>query len=156
MKYIMIVAMMSFLSACTANSPIENVVIIQQPIDIGRSHVVDTPVVNASIDGNWAGKYSSSIGDDTMYMEYTFKAEENFLTGTSIGSADGSRIPIKDGIIDGNKISFFLDVVINGTDMKFNYTGELSGEKLNLRFEMMIKDSTDVIGRGSFIVERVK
>ena len=91
---------------------------------------------SADIDGKWTGKYDSGMGGDPMNMEYTFKADGSTLTGTTIGGADGGQIPIKKGKIDGNKISFSVDVDIMGQEMQFDYTGELSGDKLNLKFDM--------------------
>ena len=89
----------------------------------------------ADIDGKWTGKYDSGMGE-AMNMEYTFKAEGNTLTGTSIGGAEGATTPIANGKIDGNKISFSVTVDVMGQEMKFDYTGELSGDKLNLKFDM--------------------
>jgi len=86
-------------------------------------------------------------------MEYTFKAEGNVLTGTTIGGADGGQIPIIDGKIDGKKISFAVMVDMMGQAMKFDYTGELSkkNDKIDLKFE-----TGGMGGGGSFSVRRVK
>jgi len=104
----------------------------------------------ADIDGKWTGKYDTGMGGDPMNMEYTFKAEGNVLKGTTIGGADGGQIPILDGKIDGNKISFSVKVDMMGQEMKFDYTGELSGDKLNLKFDM------GGMGGGEFSVQRAK
>jgi hypothetical protein len=88
----------------------------------------------ADIDGKWSGQYNSGMGEP-MTLTYTFKADGNKLTGTSLGGPD-QQIPIKDGKIDGNKISFAVDVDMNGMAMKFKYKGVLSGEELKLTFDM--------------------
>jgi len=102
-----------------------------------------------NIDGKWTGQYDPGAGGEPMNMEYTFKAEGAVLKGTSIGGANGEQIPILDGKIEGNKISFALSVDVSGQELKFNYTGELSGDKLYLNFEL-------AGGGGSFTVERAK
>jgi len=104
----------------------------------------------ADIDGKWTGKYDTGMGDP-MEMEYTFKADGNTLTGTTIGGADGAHIPIANGKINGNKISFSVTVDMMGMEMKFDYTGELSGDKLNLKFDM-----GEMGFGGEFPVQRVK
>jgi hypothetical protein len=88
----------------------------------------------ADIDGKWSGQYSSGMGEP-MTLTYTFKADGNKLTGTSLGGPD-TEIPIKDGKIDGNKISFTVDVDMQGMAMKFKYKGVLAGEELKLTFDM--------------------
>jgi hypothetical protein len=112
-----------------------------------------------NIDGNWKGKYNSGRGGP-MDMDYTFKAYGSFLTGTSLGGANGERIPILNGSIKGKKISFTVvtGIIIAGPSqvtiqqMKFDYTGELSGDKLKLKFIL----NNDKNSNGSFTVNRVK
>jgi len=98
--------------------------------------LVTGAVLAAGIDGKWTGQYKSAMGGDPMNMEFTFKANGNVLTGTTIGGADGKHIPIKDGKINGNNISFVVEVDYNGMQLKFNYKGVLSGDEIKLTFEM--------------------
>ena len=106
----------------------------------------------ADIDGKWTGKYDTGMGGDPMNMEYTFKAEGDVLTGTTIGGANGGQIPIIDGKIDGKKISFAVMVDMMGQAMKFNYTGELSKDRIKLKFET----GGNMGSSGSFTINRVK
>jgi hypothetical protein len=103
----------------------------------------------ADIDGKWTGKYNSGMGDP-MNMEYTFKADGDKLTGTTIGGANGEQIAIKNGKIDGDKISFSVSVDMMGQEMSFDYKGELKGDKLKLKFDMGGQ------GGGDFTVSRAK
>ncbi len=91
--------------------------------------------VAAEIDGKWTGEYAGGMGGQTMQMEYTFKADGNTLTGTTISGPNGEQTPIKNGKIDGNKISFVVEVEFNGMQLKFNYSGVLSGNELKLSFK---------------------
>ena len=103
----------------------------------------------ADIDGKWTGKYDAGMGEP-MDMEYTFKADGNNLTGTTIGGPDGEQLPIKNGKIDGNKISFSVAIDMMGQEMSFDYMGELSGDQLKLKFDM------GGMGGGEFTVARAK
>lgn len=88
----------------------------------------------ADIDGKWTGQYNSGMGDP-MQMDFTFKAEGTTLTGTAPGGP-GATIQIKDGKIDGNKVSFTVETSMGEMQMKFNYKGVLEGDTLELSFEM--------------------
>jgi len=98
--------------------------------------LLTSAVYAAEIDGTWTGEYAGGMGGQPMQMEYTFKADGNKLTGTTIGGPDGEKIPIKDGKIEGNRISFKVDVDFSGMQMSFKYKGELKGDELKLSFEM--------------------
>ncbi len=91
--------------------------------------------VAADIDGKWAGEYAGGMGGEPMQMEFTFKADGDKLTGTTIGGPD-QQIPIKDGKIDGDKISFTVQPDFQGTTLTFKYKGEVKGDEIKLSFEM--------------------
>jgi hypothetical protein len=94
------------------------------------------------VDGTWTGSFSG-MGGQPMQMTYNFKKEGDTLTGTVSGEP-GQWIPIKDGKIDGTKISFAFDVEFNNMKWINKYTGVLLGNELNLSF------STDMGGGGGF------
>jgi len=108
----------------------------------------------ADIDGKWSGQYNSGMGDP-MTLVYTFKAEGTTLTGTSPGGPD-TEIPIKDGKIDGNNISFVVVVDFGGQEMKFNYKGVLKGDEIELSFEMAGAPAGEGSAPQKFVVKRVK
>lgn len=96
----------------------------------------------ADIDGTWTGEIKGPDGGPGFPISYTFKAEGNTLTGTAPGmpSMDGSPaqpIPIKDGKIDGNNISYSVAMDMGGQEMKIDYKGVLSGDTLKITTEMM-------------------
>jgi hypothetical protein len=108
----------------------------------------------ADIDGKWSGQYNSGMGDP-MTLTYTFKAEGNTLTGTSLGGPD-TQIPIKDGKIDGNNISFAVVVDFGGQPMTFNYKGVLKGDEIELSFEMAGAPAGEGGAPQKFVVKRIK
>jgi len=110
--------------------------------------------LSADIDGKWSGQYNSGMGDP-MTLVYTFKADGNKLTGTSLGGPD-TYIPIKDGKIDGNNISFVVVVDFGGQEMRFNYKGVLSGDQIELTFEVAGAPPTEGGAPQKFVVKRAK
>ncbi len=110
--------------------------------------------LGADIDGKWAGQYNSGMGEP-MTLDFEFKADGNTLTGTAPGGAD-ARIPIKDGKIDGNNISFSVAVSMGEQAMSFNYKGVVSGDQIELSFEMAGAPPAEGGAAQKFIVKRVK
>jgi opacity protein-like surface antigen len=97
----------------------------------------------ADVDGTWTGTISTPGGD--MPVSFTFKADGANLTGSTLGM-DGNQVPIKDGKIDGNNISFTVAFDMGGQEMKLLYKGvvapdqiKLSGEAMGQPFEFTVK-----------------
>jgi hypothetical protein len=97
----------------------------------------------ADVDGKWSGTISTPGGD--MPVSFTFKADGANLTGSTLGM-EGNQVPIKDGKIDGNNISFTVSFDMGGQEMKISYKGvvaadqiKLSGEAMGQPFEFTVK-----------------
>jgi hypothetical protein len=69
-------------------------------------------------------------------IEFNFKADGSTLSG-SMGGADGAQVPIKNGKIDGNRISFNVSVDFGGMSLEFVYTGTVSGDTLEMSSDFM-------------------
>ncbi len=85
----------------------------------------------ADIDGKWEGEMAGMGGGAPMKIAYTFKADGNTLTGTT-KDMNGSDLSIKDGKIDGNKISYVLEMM----GMSMTHTGTVNGDTLELKPDM--------------------
>ena len=96
--------------------------------------VVFVPLRAADVDGKWSGSIDTPMG--AIPIEFNFKADGATLTG-SMGGPDGGQIPIKNGKIDGNKISFNVSVDFGGMTLDFVYTGSLSGDTLQMSSDFM-------------------
>jgi hypothetical protein len=94
--------------------------------------VSTTPPV-ADIDGTWTGEFAGGMGGEPMTLTYKFKGDGATLTGTASGGP-GQWIPIRDGKINGDNISFIVDVDFQGMKMTFNYKGVLKGDEIGLTF----------------------
>src|SRR6185503_8889248 len=62
-----------------------------------------TPAFAADVDGKWSGTMNTPGGD--FPVGFVFKSDGAKLTGTMIGM-DGMELPITNGKIDGDKISY--------------------------------------------------
>lgn len=87
------------------------------------------PALAADVDGKWAGMVSTPGGD--FNVGYEFKADGTQLTGTTT-SLDGGMVPIKDGKIDGDKISFNVTLDFGGMMFDIAYTGVVTAAEIKL------------------------
>ncbi len=88
----------------------------------------------ATVDGRWEGTVNGTDGSPSSTV-YVLKAKGNVLTGSVIGG--GETIPIRDGKIQGQNISFAVDVVSNGQTLTFNYTGVVSPAHIRFKADIM-------------------
>jgi enterochelin esterase-like enzyme len=78
-----------------------------------------------------AGKWFIKDGDNEMKLE--FKVDGSKLTGTLVNPQMPGAIEIKDGKIEGDKISFDYVRQMNGQDIKIFWTGVLAGDEIKLK-----------------------
>ncbi len=79
-----------------------------------------------SIDGKWNIVVKSPMGDQKSLL--TFKQEGNVLTGTA--EAQGQSQPIKDGKIDGDKISWSVSIT-TPMPMTLEFSGTFAGDTMS-------------------------
>jgi FlaG/FlaF family flagellin (archaellin) len=84
-----------------------------------------TIALAADVDGQWTGSIDGPNG--SMALTFTFKTQGTALTGT-VDSPNGS-LPISDGKIDGDKISFKTQ--FNGDVI--DHEGTVSGDTMQLK-----------------------
>jgi len=82
----------------------------------------------ADVTGVWTGTISGGDGD--YALTYTFKQDGQKLTGTVTGPTD--PIEIQGGKVEGDKISFWLQVDMGGSVVKFTATGTIKGDEISL------------------------
>ena len=80
----------------------------------------------ADVTGAWTAEMS--MGDaNSFQMQFTFKQDGTTLTG-NVQGPQGDAIPISDGKVDGDKLSF--TVSFNGMTIK--HEGVISGDEIKL------------------------
>lgn len=88
----------------------------------------------ADVDGTWTASFNTQVGEQTY--TYTLKAEGATLTGTAKGNLITDST-LSDGKIDGNKITFVEKGSYMGMPLQFNYSGELAGDEIKFKRELM-------------------
>ena len=104
------------------------------------------PAFAADVDGKWAGTISTPGGD--FPAQFEFKSEGTSLTGTTMGP-DGTAVNIKDGKIDGDKISFSVSFDFGGMALDIAYNGTVTPQEMKM--------TADVLGMTmDFVVKKEK
>jgi len=93
-----------------------------------------SPAFATDIDGTWSGAIDTPNGP--IPVSYSFKVAGEVLTGATV-APDGSSLPIANGKIKGNTLSFTLTLDFGGGATTFNYTGVVSGSELKLHTAFM-------------------
>ena len=86
------------------------------------------------VSGTWTASFDTQVGKQEY--TYTLKVEGAALTGTAKSNLIGDST-LSDGKVDGNKISFVEKGTYQGMPLQFNYTGELAGDEIHFKRELM-------------------
>jgi hypothetical protein len=87
----------------------------------------------ADVDGKWSGSVHTDNGD--FPVTFNFTAAGAVLNGTMSGP-DGGDIAIKDGMIDGANISFWLNLDFGGNAMKLTYKGVVASDQIKITVDV--------------------
>ena len=93
----------------------------------------------ADVSGTWTGQ-APGRGGVIVTQTYTFKVEGSKLTGTVAGPA--GELPINDGKVAGDKISFSQSTTGRAMNVTLRYTGLVKGDTIEMR-------RTAGLGRGA-------
>jgi hypothetical protein len=85
------------------------------------------------ITGNWKGTAEGQNGP--MERTFTFKQDGKKLSGETVSSFAG-KSTIEDGTVDGDSVSFNINVKIQDNEMKLNYKGKVTGDKIVFKVEL--------------------
>ena len=81
----------------------------------------------ADVTGKWTAQVPGR-GGQTRETTFNLKAEGTKLTGTVSGMQ--GDVPITDGKVDGDNISFVTVVKFNDNEFKLTYKGKVSGDEI--------------------------
>ncbi len=84
----------------------------------------------ADINGTWKGQRPGRDGN-MMDVTFQFKAQGATLTGST--TMRDNEVPISDGKISGNEISFVIKMEFGGNSMVMKYTGTISGNEIKMK-----------------------
>jgi hypothetical protein len=103
-----------------------------QPVGGIRPDIV-MPPRDSTASTDAAGKWLIKDSDTTIKLE--LKVDGGKLTGTLDNPQAGGPTDIKDGKIEGNKISFSVERKSNNNNVTINWTGTLSGDEIKFKRE---------------------
>jgi hypothetical protein len=86
----------------------------------------------ADISGKWTGDMPGR-GGQTASTTFTFKADGEKLTGTMTGPQ--GEVPLQEGKVAGDQISFSTTQDFGGNSVKILYKGTLSGDQVKMTRE---------------------
>jgi hypothetical protein len=86
----------------------------------------------ADVSGKWKASFTTPDGQQRENT-FDFKVNGDKLTGT-VASAMG-EVPIQDGKISGNEISFSVTRNFGGNEVKILYKGQVSDNQIQLKVE---------------------
>jgi hypothetical protein len=91
-----------------------------------------TLALAADISGKWTGDMPGR-GGETSPTTFTFKLDGDKLTGSMTGPQ--GDIPLQEGKIAGNQISFSTTLDFGGNSIKILYKGTASGDEIKMSRE---------------------
>jgi hypothetical protein len=91
-----------------------------------------TLAMAADVSGKWTGDMPGR-GGDTTPTTFTFKVDGEKLTGTMTGPQ--GDIPLQEGKVAANQISFSTTLDFNGNSVKLVYKGAVSGDQIKMTRE---------------------
>jgi hypothetical protein len=84
-------------------------------------------VCAADVTGKWTAQVPGR-GGETRETTFNFKADGETLTGTMTGR--GGDVPISNGKISGDDLSFNVTMNFGGNEIKFTYKGSVAGDEI--------------------------
>jgi len=98
----------------------------------------------ASADGKWSGSFSTPQGE--LQINFDLKSDGSKLTGkmtiTGLNPTD-----IKDGKVDGDKLSFGAEIEFGANVIPLSVNGEVAGDDLKLNVEAMGQSNSMTLKR---------
>ena len=93
---------------------------------------VTTTLSAADVSGKWVAELQGRNGPQAI--TFRFKVDGNALSGT-ITRATGGDIPISDGKVEDDKITFNVVREANGNRLMQKYTGTVAGNEIRFTVE---------------------
>jgi hypothetical protein len=83
----------------------------------------------ADITGTWKGSAQTQNG--TIERTFIFRQEGDKLTGETVSERFG-KSTIDNGRVEGDTVTFTVNLKVQDNDMKLNYKGKVEGNQMKL------------------------
>jgi hypothetical protein len=93
---------------------------------------LSSPALAADITGTWVGNLTRPNGTTVPFIP-VLKQDGEKVTGTLTGNPPD--VQISNGMVKGDTVTFSSVRQVNGQDVKFNYTGKIAGEKIDITID---------------------
>jgi len=99
----------------------------------------------ADVTGTWKAEFDSQIGH--LKYTYTLKQDGTNLTGKANSEVNDQKreAELKEGKVDGEKISFVEPLTINGNEIRISYSGTVSSNEMKLTREVGTFVKMDIV-----------
>lgn len=87
----------------------------------------------AGISGQWKGEWTE-FTDSASPCTFTFKQDAASLTGTV--SSEGGDLQIRDGKVNGDRVSFVVVRSFGGREMTLTYSGRIDGDEIAFKVSL--------------------
>lgn len=94
--------------------------------------VLTLPAAAADISGNWKGTADTPNGK--LERTFIFKVDGTKLTGETNSQMMG-KSEIKNGKVDGDNVTFTIEVNFQGNAAELHYKGKVEGETIKFTVE---------------------
>jgi hypothetical protein len=98
----------------------------------------------ADVAGSWKTSYTNEEGQ-TRESVLTLTMDGGKLSG-AIASARG-KVPLAEGSVDGNRISFSVVRKGNGDEIKITFTGTVEGDTMRLKMQLRDRAPIDMTAK---------
>src|SRR5882672_8422588 len=105
------------------------------------------PCFAADVTGTWKAEFDSQIGH--LKYTYTLKQDGTNVTGKANSEVNDQKreAELKEGKVEGDKISFVEPLKINDNDIRISYTGTISSNELKLTREVGDFAKMDIVAK---------
>lgn len=108
----------------------------------------------ADVTGKWVASVPGAQGQGESTVTLVFQVAGEKLTGTLDNSAMPGAVPLEEGKVDGDDVSFSLKRVIGEQSMKVVWKGKVAGDEI--RFTRGIEGGMGGPGGQEIVAKRVK
>lgn len=121
-----------------------NVPSIAATLVLAALSTVSLPAAVQDAAGAWTLTFRTRDGH-TLTSTLTLKLDGNKLSGTL--SSPRGTVPVDEGTVDGDRISFAIIRVGFGDKIRVDYTGTISGDTMRLKMKNGAREPVDVTAK---------
>lgn len=108
---------------------------------------VPLSILAADVTGTWKAEFDSQIG--VQKYTYTLNQEGTNLTGKANSEINGEKhqVELKEGLVEGDTVSFVEMMNFQGNDIRITYTGKVSTNEIKFTREVGDFAKEDVVAK---------